>query len=447
MNPNSAQHFNSAVTSNPLPVIIDADMGPDDLMAILYLLKRPDIQIEGIIINGCGLALRDAGFQNAAGLLALAGAEDIPIALGQEEPLRGNNCFPMKWREAVREYPGVNLPKSTKEPQQNAVELIQRVVKTAPRKPVILALGPLTNIAETLQSYPQLTNQIEMIYIMGGALETYGNVLENRVSEFNLWIDPYAVNLVFKSGVPVTLVPLDATNQVPITPYFYEAIQQYHHTKEAAAVYDLLTGSPHLYRNGFYFWDAVTAAVTADNSLAEFENLRLRVSERDLEGNFCGQLLRAQEGTEVRVAKSVDAHRFEDEFLSTLNNGQKIQIQRTLQIDLNITYDGNQFKCNGPRHNTKRRMNIAVDNRSEVKLCLTVGVLKNSDNREDLSKQDQKALPTNWFDVISQEVFPANAQTTRILDFTLGEQFLLCQTSQPDQLRLITTMSVESKYI
>jgi inosine-uridine nucleoside N-ribohydrolase len=258
--------------------------------------------------------------------------DDIPVARGREMPLRGNHALPASWRETADNFWGLTLPKSAStESNQTAVELLISTIQSSPQKVVLLALGPLTNVAEALQRAPELADNVEGIYVMGGALEpprvisSAGIGIDNDVAGWNVYCDPYAANIVLESGVPVTLVPLDATNCVPVTSESYERIRDNHTSPEATLVFDLLTADYEEIEWGvLYFWDPLVAAVVTDESLATFQTMRLCFVEEA--GSESGGTKLVHDGPEVRVAVSADRQRFERVFLDT-PNGQLGQNQ------------------------------------------------------------------------------------------------------------------------
>ena len=131
-----------------MPVIIDTDAGSDDIMAISLLLAHPSIRIDAItVVNG--LAHVDAGARNVGRLLDLAGRKSVPVFAGRSTPLRGNNEFPAEWRKISDDLPGVSLLPATRRPEsKRAADYLVEHLRAA-REPVqILALGPLTNLAE-----------------------------------------------------------------------------------------------------------------------------------------------------------------------------------------------------------------------------------------------------------------------------------------------------------
>lgn len=315
-------------TGNPRPVIIDTDMAPDDWLAILYLLRRPEVAVQAITVTGAGEAHCGPGLRLAQGLAALAGRPDLPMACGRETPLRGDHAFPVAWRERVDTGLGLPWPaNSAPAPSASAVALLTDMLRAAPSKVTVLTLGPLTNLAEVFQAAPEVAGRIDMIYSMGGAVEVPGNVgasgvgLENTAAEWNLYVDPHAANLVLQAGAPVTLVPLDATRQAPITPDFYRRLERDRATPEADFVYAVLTEQiDFINSGGYFFWDPLAAAILTDESLAAFDSRPLSVVET--EGPDSGRLLPAAAGAAIRFAVQADGPRFEQIFLDALNAGR-----------------------------------------------------------------------------------------------------------------------------
>jgi pyrimidine-specific ribonucleoside hydrolase len=213
---------------------------------------------------------------------------------------------------------------------QSAVDLLTAKISSMPEKVTIITLGPLTNLAEALQTAPEIKKNIEMVYIMGGAVDVPGSVgfsnagIDNMVADWNFYVDPHAAAIVLQSSVPVTLVPLDATNHVPVTTNFVERLKDDRETPEAMFVFEVLTQTQYsdfVQSGGYYFWDPLAAAILTDNSLATFETRTVTVIEE--EGNQSGQTLASESGAPVRLAVDVEAERFEQLFLDTLNAPEK----------------------------------------------------------------------------------------------------------------------------
>ena len=307
-----------------LHVIIDDDMARDGMDAILYLLKHPNVEVEAITVAGTGEAHCEPGVKHALGLVALNNAGNIPVACGRELPLAGNHAFPSAWRQRVDDLYGLDLPEGGNASSLNAPELIASTIRESAQKIIVVASGLLTNVADALTTSPDIVDNIRMIYIMGGAVKVDGNVgfsragIDNQFAEWNIYVDPRAANIVLNSRVPITLVSLDATKDVPVTMRFYQTFETHRTTPEAAFAYDLLTANLGMIQSGgLQFWDELTAAIATDESLATFETFELQVVEE--EGTESGYTKPTPGGAKVRVAVSADGLRFEATFLSILN--------------------------------------------------------------------------------------------------------------------------------
>ncbi len=313
------------LSENIRPVIIDTDMAPDDWMAILFLLKRPEIDVLAITVSGTGEAHCEPGVRNTLGLLALAGRSGIPVACGQETPLEGNHVFPDDWRSNADTMSGLELPQvELPAGDEGAVDLLTRLALESPRKVSILTLGPLTNLAQSVQQEPALVERVETVVIMGGALAVPGNVgfsgadIDNQIAEWNFYIDPLAVKIVFGSGLPVLLVPLDATNDVPLGSVFFRMLKANRRTPEAEFVYQVLAKMQDFIASGrYYFWDPLAAGLLVDPSLGAITEGKVKVFTA--EGPNSGLVRVMADGNPIRYATSAERDRFYDEFLRTLN--------------------------------------------------------------------------------------------------------------------------------
>lgn len=302
--------------SDGRPVVIDTDMGPDDVVALLYLLQRPEVEVLAVTVSGDGLAHCEAGTARAAGVLALSGAADVPVACGSEEPLEGVKAFPTSWRVATDAMSGMTLPAGAPPDARPAVQLLADVLDAATEPVTVLTLGPLTTLAELLRDAPHVADQVAGVVVMGGALDVPGNILQNPVAEWNVWVDALAADEVLRSGLDVSLVPLDATNDVPQTVYLYETLARQHDGPAATAWFDYLTANPFQYAGTQYLWDEATAALLVTPDLATWEDSALTVA-RDVQETR-GQLARTTDGPRVHVARAVDRDRLEGDLLATL---------------------------------------------------------------------------------------------------------------------------------
>lgn len=269
------------------PVIIDTDCGSDDLMAIAFLLGRKDLRIEAIAVDN-GLAHVRAGASNILRLLELGGHGDIPVFIGRDTPMRGQRAFPDAWREVsdtlLRD---LNLPEAHHTPQKRpAADYLAARLADHSRPVNILALGPLTNFGEALQKSPNILNGIEMV-IMGGAIRVPGNLgdggefkTDNRTAEWNLFVDPYAAGQVFASGARIRLVPLDATNRVPINSEFLRELRSIARAPLGRFVTGILDRERDLIEQGAsYAWDPLAAVALVEPSVAVMTPLAIEVKQ------------------------------------------------------------------------------------------------------------------------------------------------------------------------
>jgi pyrimidine-specific ribonucleoside hydrolase len=307
------------------PVVIDTDMGTDDAMAIAFLLRRPDVEVKAITVTGAGLAHCEQGVHNVLRLLALANHADIPVACGRTTPLRGTHAFPEPWRQQADTLNGLSLPEpKSSASASTAVQLLTSALEGSQRKVTVLALGNLTNLAEAFEAKPSLTERVERLYVMGGAVTVPGNIGDspgvnppNPHAEWNIYVDPYAAARVFETA-PVVLVPLDATNHVQVTEEFLHRFEQDRQTPEADFVYRLLASDPEYVRSGtYFFWDPLAAVSLAVEGAVTYEQKKVRVIQE--EGESSGRTLESETGHPVRTGVSADRQKFESAFLDTLN--------------------------------------------------------------------------------------------------------------------------------
>jgi len=303
-------------------VIIDTDAGADDLMAIAFLLSRPDVHVEAItIVNG--VAHVQAGGRNVLRLLALAGRNDIPVYLGRETPLSGSKEFPSQQRRDADELPGIALPEPARSVEQRSAAdfLLKRLLDAA--HPVqVLALGPLTNLAEVFSHTPRAARTGRQLVILGGALRVSGDLgdggffqTENVSAEWNMFLDPVAAKIVFTSGAPIRLVTLDATQRVPFDMALFEQIKSHAATPLANFVAQTLSKDREQIRQGFYFARDSLAAVTFVNpAVATFQLLALEISEKPGE---LGRTVEIKKGrANAQAAVDADNLRFRDVFMN-----------------------------------------------------------------------------------------------------------------------------------
>jgi purine nucleosidase len=195
--------------TTPSPFYLDCDTGIDDALALAYLLASPLACVKGIgTVSGNVSAA--AGARNTLDLLALAGSGDVPVALGAHDPLAGSFGGGAPWVHGENGIGGVSLTTAAASVSgESAAEMLVRLARLYPGTLRVLAIGPLTNIAEALRREPSLPSLVESVTVMGGAALAPGNI--TPVAEANIFNDPEAAALVLAADWDVTLVPLDVT--------------------------------------------------------------------------------------------------------------------------------------------------------------------------------------------------------------------------------------------
>ncbi len=196
-------------------ILLDTDPGIDDALAILLAIASPEIQLEGIItVHGNADVERTT--INALSLLELAGKADIPVAKGFDLPLVQPSLLALDTHgDSGLGYAILPEPRIKPVGQHGSDFLIERIMSD-PGEISLVAVAPLTNVAVAIRKEPRIVRALKEIIIMGGAVRHHGNV--TPMAEFNVYVDPHAAHIVYHSGIPMTLVPLDVTYQCILTP-------------------------------------------------------------------------------------------------------------------------------------------------------------------------------------------------------------------------------------
>ncbi|MGH2682504.1 MAG: nucleoside hydrolase [Actinomycetota bacterium] len=303
-------------------VFFDHDGGLDDYLSLLLLLSYEDVDLLGISITPADTVIEGA-LPATRKILDLAGRSNVAVAGGT---LEGPNPFPFSWRLdclKVNDLPVLNQRPEMAAPVSSlpGQEFLAGTLMGAPEPVTLLVTGPLTNLAWALDKIPGVEEKVKELVFMGGALEVEGNVQEpgrDGSAEWNVYWDPPAAKRVFDSRIPITMFPLDVTNQVPVTEEFRRAFgRQYEHPFSAAAGaiwamtagWDLATGLP------YFCWDTLTTSYLSVPDLCGFREVGCEVL---VEGSSQGRTVATSGGRLVRAAAEVDAGRFYAHCLETL---------------------------------------------------------------------------------------------------------------------------------
>jgi len=304
------------------PVFFDHDGGIDDYLSLLLLLTYDDVDLLGISITPADTLLEGA-LPATRKILDLGGRSDVAVSAGS---LEGPNPFPFSWRldcMRVNSLPVLNQRGDIGAPLSNLAgeEFLSRVLLDAAEQVTLLMTGPLTNLAWALDRHPHVEEKVRELLVMGGAMEVDGNVQEqghDGSAEWNFYWDPPAAKRVFDSSIPITMFPLDATNQVPVTDAFRTSFgRQYGYPFSAAAGtiwamtagWELATGLP------YFCWDTLATSSLAVPELCEFRDVTCDIVT---DGPSEGRSVLTTGGRPVKAAVGVDAEGFYAHCLETL---------------------------------------------------------------------------------------------------------------------------------
>ena len=203
-------------------IIIDCDPGHDDAIAILLAIAHKNLfNILGVTTVG-GNHTVDKITENALKVLTIA-EENIKVAKGAKGPL----VQKLVTGEYAHGDTGMDGPilKEIKYKvySENAVQFMYESILECKEKVTLVPMGPLTNIALLLTTYPEIKNKVELISLMGGGIQL-GNV--TATAEFNIYVDPEAAKIVFNSGVPIVMSGLDVTHKAYMTKGDIEKIDE-----------------------------------------------------------------------------------------------------------------------------------------------------------------------------------------------------------------------------
>jgi inosine-uridine nucleoside N-ribohydrolase len=209
----------------PRRILMDVDTGTDDALAILYSVRHPDVDVLGISCAAGNVPI-DQVVINTCKVLDAAGAGDIPVAAGAQQPLI-ERARRTGGSHGVDGLGGIQLPKTSRQRSPlHAVELMRQLIMTSTGEVTLATLGPKTNVAMLISIYPEVATRLEQIIFMGGSA-TGGNV--TGLAEFNVWQDPEAAQILIESAVPITMYGLDAFSQLTVSRADIDRFRADHH--------------------------------------------------------------------------------------------------------------------------------------------------------------------------------------------------------------------------
>ncbi|WP_057745063.1 nucleoside hydrolase [Liquorilactobacillus capillatus] len=307
-------------------MILDLDTGVDDALALAYALADPDCDLIGII-GSYGNVYVEQGVQNSLDLLALLGADDVPVYLGAQHALHVDGFKVLPVSAQIHGDNGVanlQLPTAKRGPEkQSGIDFLIEAAHKYKDQLLFVPTGPLTNLAAALKKDPTIADLIGHVTLMGGALTIPGNV--SPAAEANIHQDPEAANEVFHTALPLTMVGLDVTTRTLLTKH-ETACWRALNTKAGTVYADLVnyyieaykTTNPHLH--GCALHDPLAVGVAIEPALVEKIRLNLKVeTTAPFEGRTIGDEARLNEtNISTEVAVNVDKKAFLDKFMNRL---------------------------------------------------------------------------------------------------------------------------------
>jgi purine nucleosidase/pyrimidine-specific ribonucleoside hydrolase len=309
-------------------IIIDCDVGVDDALALMLAFHAPELEVKAVTGVSGNVPLETV-FKNIQKVLSLIRPPRRPlIAKGADRPLKGEAFYAYSFHgedglrgakiegregeEWWRVFPG------------RADELILKMARQYPSEMTLVAIAPLTNLALGLKKDPQGMRQLKEVVVMGGAVRTKGNI--TSYAEFNIFVDPRAAEIVFTSGLPITLVPLDVTQQIPLSPrVIEERVWPIRNSLSKFVIeatgYNFPGRQPRGRSEVIYLHDPLAVGVAIDPNLVSKE--RLSISVETQPGEFYGRTLEVAEkkvpgNQEMEVCLGVNSENFLELFLSRL---------------------------------------------------------------------------------------------------------------------------------
>lgn len=381
----------------------DGDSSADDYAALFFVTSsaelNPNIHFTGVSIVSTGEVRKEPGIANMARLISNLKLPFTQIGAGDDVTLSKEfTPFPTWLRDKIDMIFTHKLPNI--ETSLPTIDAVQQLKETAiacrgrKEKLTLLCTGPLTNVANFMKAHPDLISEIENIVIMGGNIDVEGNVVHLHPdspltqSECNIAADPTAAAQVFRSGAPITLVPIDVTNTVPFTEAFYAKLQN-SPSPRAKLLYRMLKdivdffesqGKREEFFEIYYLWDPLAAMLCITPELAQYHKVKVTVDEKS------GEIQRNDNGVEITFAHKL--HKPEvalDQFLQVIE-ASMASAPRLLSVQQSL----NELSVEDPILSSTTPVSGKVLVASQVKQAPSFVAAPSDQNRAE-QKQDNRA--------------------------------------------------------
>ena len=298
-------------------VIFDHDGSADDFLSLILLLTMEHIDLRGISITPADCYLENA-LETTLKILTLTQQHDVAIGTGS---YHGINAFPAEWRARPKVLNALPMLINIEtngyaicEKLQNSTDLIIEKALAAPGSVTILLTGPCTTLVHALEKEPSIVGKIQEVVWMGGAIDVPGNVRtynHDGSAEWNVFWDPESAHKLLRYPLPLTLVPLDVTNQVPVTVDFLKRLAQQPRTLCSDLVgqfWATTIDTIPAYEYTYFMWDVLATSYLAIPEAFQLDLIELEISPA---GSNAGQSFRKPgSGYWVKVVKEVNKDAF-----------------------------------------------------------------------------------------------------------------------------------------
>lgn len=283
-----------------IQLIFSHDGAPDDISTMAYIARHPKIKLLGVVNSYGEQHPSQSADEWARFLYEVIDMDDVSLGIGSETSLDPTyKEFPASWRDYADNFCNVHLPEGSEDYTfVDGVDLIISLVRSSSQPVTILITGAQTDVALALRKDPGIAENIDRIVIMGGAFDVNGNLNGqsdtpgNSVAEWNIFVDALAAKEVFNSGIPLSVISLDGSDNFLITQNDVARLQNSNDPVNKL-IFELWTNSSALWGGDFKIWDIVAVVALTNPELITWENDYLDVITEP--GDTHGQTIALEE--------------------------------------------------------------------------------------------------------------------------------------------------------
>lgn len=304
-------------------IILDHDGSADDFLSLLLILTMEHIDLAGVTITPADCYAENA-LETTRKICVLAKAERTAIGVSS---FHGINAFPAEWRakpKILNALPTmINIDASLEDTLiEESSHVIARTIADSDRPITLVLTGPCSSLVQAIEYNPSIIDKIDEVIWMGGAIDVPGNVRahnHNNTAEWNVFWDPISASKLLCYKLSLILIPLDITNNVPVTISFLKKLamqSSYLYSNLAAQFWATTTDSIPSYEYTYFMWDVLATSYLAIPEAFTIEEVEIEVAAS---GPNAGQTFRKLgSGKSVKVATNIDKNAFYAYVLSQL---------------------------------------------------------------------------------------------------------------------------------